>query len=248
MRLDIYLVDRLNIESRTKAQELIKAGKVKVNGQLILKAGHQLQGQEQVAIIDQEILRFVSRGGLKLDGALDRLHFDIKDFVVLDIGQSTGGFTDCCLQRGAQRIVGLDVGSGQLHSKLRNDARVIAFEDLHFRDAVQDAKFFASRPADGFDLVICDVSFISVKSVFPLVKSSLRAGGRYLVLVKPQFECGPSALNRSGLIRDPSLYVELRSSMIAAAESDIGPCIEYFESPVAGKDGNVEFFIFGEKS
>ncbi len=167
---------------------------------------------------------------------------------MLDVGQSTGGFTDCCLAWGAQRVVGLDVGEVQLHSKIKNDSRVQFFEKLNIKDTVKNKEFLMAVPSEGFDLIVCDVSFISLTQVMPHLARFLKSQGEYILLVKPQFECGSENLNKNGIVVNPEVYPALQLRITQAAEKFLGRVLDYFESPVSGKDGNREFFIWGKKN
>ena len=247
MRLDQFLVLHKNIQSRTKAQELIESGQVQVNGKTILKSSWNTSEHDQVDILDADLLKYVSRAGLKLESAFKRLNLDIKNKTVLDIGQSTGGFTDCCLQMGAGQIVGFDVGEQQLHSKLIDHPQVLSFEKSNVKTVLSNANFQKTIPPKGFDLVVCDVSFISLTYCVDLISTVLAAGGYYLLLVKPQFECGEKNLDKNGIVKNPLIYKQVQEKIIEIYQHQVGPCLDYFESGLPGRDGNKEFFIYGHK-
>jgi 23S rRNA (cytidine1920-2'-O)/16S rRNA (cytidine1409-2'-O)-methyltransferase len=187
--------------------------------------------------------RYVSRGGLKLAGALAHTGLEVAGWVCLDVGQSTGGFTDCLLQAGAARVVGVDVGHGQLHPRLRGDPRVLCLEGVNAR-GLGPADLGNARPAGGFDLIVADASFISLTLLLPRFPALLRPGGQVLALVKPQFEVGPEGVGKGGLVRDPALYAGVEEKLRAAC----GYCglrvRDWFDSPIAGGDGNREFFLW----
>ena len=245
MRLDQFLVQHKNIESRTKAQDLILNRNIFVNNKLVIKSSFDVTDLDTVEIQSQEILKYVSRAGLKLEGAIIKLDINLKNTVVLDIGQSTGGFTDCCLQQGAAKIIGFDVGEGQLHQKIKTDSRVTFFEKLNVKNLSMDKSFLAQIPVGGFDLLICDVSFISLQHVVPNIHSYLKINGEYLFLIKPQFECGPENLDKNGIVKKKSTYLKIETEMKNLFNNYFGTALNYFESNIRGKEGNLEFFIYG---
>jgi 23S rRNA (cytidine1920-2'-O)/16S rRNA (cytidine1409-2'-O)-methyltransferase len=200
------------------------------------KAGEDLPDAIELEITDDAELRFVSRGGLKLDGALVRTGIDATGLVCLDVGQGTGGFTDALLQRGASRVVGLDVGHGQLAEKLRGDARVTALEGVNARHL--DA---GALPVPRFDLIVGDLSFISLSLVLPALAPLL--GGTLLMLVKPQFELQPADIGKGGLVKDPAAYARVEARLREACAALHLNVVDWFDSPIAGGDGNREFFL-----
>ena len=246
MRADQMLVSRGLAPTRSAAQRLIAQGAVRWLGargwSVPRKAGDELPEGCEIEITDDAELRWVSRGGLKLDGALAATGLAVAGRVALDVGQSTGGFTDVLLARGAARVVGLDVGHGQLHPRLRADARVTALEGVNARHLVA-ADLGAACPAEGFGFITGDLSFISLALVLPALAPLLAPAGDLLMLVKPQFELQPGQVGKGGIVRDASLYAEVEQR-IRACCADIGlQVIGWHDSPIAGGDGNREFFV-----
>ena len=267
MRADVLLVERGLAPSRTAAQRLIAAGHVfalEGNSRVALSKPSVSVAEDISLEVDASDLdRFVSRGGLKLDGALTHVGLDVTQFFCLDVGQSTGGFTDCLLQRGAAQVVGVDVGHDQLHARLRTDARVRSIEGVNARtlDVANLVELALPRPAsksvnvgsrqsrsyrDGFDLIVADVSFISITKVLPQWRALLAAKGRVLSLVKPQFEVGADNLARGGIVRDVSLYATVEKCIRAACAQAGLRVLDYFDSSITGTDGNREFFLYAE--
>ncbi len=234
-RLDTLLVERGLFESREKARRSVMAGLIEVEGRRIDKPGTAIARQAELRVI-APAEPFVSRGGRKLAAALDHFALDPAGLACLDVGASTGGFTDCLLSRGARRVTALDVGYGLIDARLRADPRVEVIERVNARHLAVDA-----FPAP-FDLVVVDVSFISVVKVVPALLAHLLPGGRLLVLVKPQFEVGRAAVGRGGIVRDEQTRVAVvaeRARELAALGPDL---VGTFDSPVAGTRGNREAF------
>lgn len=242
LRADQLLVARGLAGSRTLAQRLIAAGRVRAGAAPVRKASDALDAHAPLALAPGDEDRYVSRGGLKLAGALAASGFDPAGLHCLDVGQSTGGFTDCLLQAGAARVVGIDVGHGQLHPRLRNHPRVTAIEGVNAR-AVDPAALAALAPGAAFGLVVVDVSFISLALVLPALARLAAPHATLIALVKPQFEVGRSGLDRHGIVRDPSLYAEVRARTEQAAAACGWRPRQWFDSPIAGGDGNREFFV-----
>lgn len=251
-RLDQALVEKGLAASRTRAKDLIEAGQVTVHrrGSPLkpIKASFEVEDGDELEVQAGEIDRYVSRGGLKLRGALEKAGLEVKGMNVLDVGQSTGGFTDCLLQNGAAFVVGIDVGHGQIHERIRGDARVAVLEGLHAKDLPRSVEFAELWKDRAMDLVVVDVSFISLASVLPPLSEVAPAGCRLLALVKPQFEVGPQGLGKGGVVRDPLLYGEVESKIRTSAESAGWKILSYFESSLDGKDGNREFFCHAVKN
>jgi 23S rRNA (cytidine1920-2'-O)/16S rRNA (cytidine1409-2'-O)-methyltransferase len=243
MRADQLLVERGLAASRSQAQRLIAAGARWLDRdgwKPIAKNGDEVPAEAPVELLDLAESRYVSRGGLKLEGALKDSGVDVNGKICLDVGQSTGGFTDCLLQHGAQRVTGVDVGHGQLHAKLRSDRRVVAIEKLNARELT------AQQVGGEFDFVVGDLSFISLTLVLPALMPLLKAGGELLMLVKPQFELQPGQIGKGGVVTDPSLF--------ATVEKRIRDCCDvlglrvhgWYDSAIAGGDGNHEFFVYAD--
>jgi 23S rRNA (cytidine1920-2'-O)/16S rRNA (cytidine1409-2'-O)-methyltransferase len=242
MRADQLLVSRGLAPSRSAAQRLIERGAVQWRGPqgwaVPRKAGDELPADAELQLTDDAELRWASRAGLKLEGALAHTGLDVAGRHCLDVGQSTGGFTDLLLARGAATVTGVDVGHGQLLQRLRDDARVTVLEGVNARH-LQPAQL----PRPRFDLVVGDLSFISLTLVLPALAPLLAPQGELLMLVKPQFELQPAQIGKGGLVKDPDAYVQVRER-IEAACNDAGLTVRgWFDSPIAGGDGNREFFV-----
>ena len=239
LRLDELLVARGLAESRTQAKGLILAGRVWRGTERLDKPGRELPADALVAVAQPP--RFVSRGGEKLAAALEAFHLDFRGAHVLDVGASTGGFTDCALQAGAASVVAIDVGRAQLHARLRADPRVVNIEKLNARRLSS-----AELPRRLFDAVVMDLSFISLRTVLPEAWARLREGGVLVALVKPQFEAGRKEADRGrGVIRDPAVREAALDRVRDFALAGLGgaQAIGTIESPLAGADGNVEFLF-----
>jgi 23S rRNA (cytidine1920-2'-O)/16S rRNA (cytidine1409-2'-O)-methyltransferase len=253
-RIDIYLVEKGFFPSRTKAQDAIKAGSVSLKEgekiRLITIPSELMDDDRPAEILIQKssVDRYVSRAGLKLDRALNFLQLNVEDWNVLDVGISTGGFSDCLLQRGASSIVGIDVGHNQLSLKIKANPRVRLFEGVNAREIHKNENVLKTKPAEGFNLVVVDVSFISLTLVLPSVMQLLHAEGLILALVKPQFEVGPEGLGKNGIVKNEKLYGQVQQKIEECVKSLGGMDIRYFESELEGKDGNKEFFIFFKKA
>jgi 23S rRNA (cytidine1920-2'-O)/16S rRNA (cytidine1409-2'-O)-methyltransferase len=232
-RLDKLMVIRGLVETRTKAQALILAGQVFSKEQRLEKAGLEVLVDIELTI--REPLPYVSRGGLKLAAALDHFQVDVRDLLCLDIGASTGGFTDCLLQRGARRVVALDVGHGQIDWKLRQDPRVEVRENVNARYLRPDE--FSER----FDLVVADVSFISLTRILPVVPALIRPGATIINLIKPQFEVGREEVGRGGIVRDEAAQLRVVGEISRFVETLGWRCVGVIDSPIFGADGNREF-------
>jgi len=240
VRLDALVVARGLAESRAKAQALIMAGDVTVGGQPGAKAGQLCEPDAAVEV--RAAPRFVGRGGLKLEAALDAFGIGVRGMRALDIGASTGGFTDCLLQRGAAEVVALDVGHDQIHWRLRGDARVRVIEGRNAR-LIEPGEF-----GELFDIVVMDVSFISQRLIWPRVAEQLREGGVAISLIKPQFEAGPDEVGRGGVVRDTGVRDRVVSEIRDFAEREIGFKVEgVIESPVEGREGNREYLLCARK-
>ncbi len=237
-RIDRLLVDRGLAETRERAQALILAGYVHVNGQRVDKAGQSVPADARVELTER--LPFVSRGGLKLNAALDHFHIEAAGKTCLDVGASTGGFTDCLLQRGAKRVYAFDVGSGQLDWKLRNDPRVVVREGFNARYLQPE------DVGEPVGIIVCDVSFISVTMILPGLPAVLQAGGEMVILVKPQFEVGRGEVGRGGIVREPKLH-QAACSRVEYAAHELGLRTALMESPITGAEGNKEFLLYATR-
>ncbi|MFO1335312.1 MAG: TlyA family RNA methyltransferase [Piscinibacter sp.] len=242
MRADQLLVQRGLAPSRSAAQRLIAQGAVRWRGPAgwaaPRKAGDELPEGCELQVADDAELRWVSRGGLKLEGALAHCALDVSGKTCLDVGQSTGGFTEVLLARGAAKVVGIDVGHGQLHAKLRGDPRVTALEGVNARHL--DA---AALPLSSFELIVGDLSFISLTLVLPALALLLAEGGELLMLAKPQFELQPADIGRGGIVRDAAAYTRVEQRIRAACAECALDVVDWFASPIRGGDGNNEFFV-----
>ncbi|HAA94238.1 MAG TPA: TlyA family rRNA (cytidine-2'-O)-methyltransferase [Dehalococcoidia bacterium] len=237
IRADRLLVDRGLAESREQAQALIMEGVVYTPSGRVLKAGSTLAGNVDLEVKGR--LPFVSRGGVKLAHALDEFHLDVTGLTGLDVGASTGGFTDCLLQRGAQRVYAVDVGHGQMDYRLRQDSRVVVQEKVNARNP-----FEISEPVD---LVTMDVSFISLTLVIPEAARHLNPGRYILALVKPQFEAEKEQVGRGGVIKDPKVHAAVLGKMVNWAVGQEVRLRNMCRSPIQGDAGNQEFFILLQK-
>jgi 23S rRNA (cytidine1920-2'-O)/16S rRNA (cytidine1409-2'-O)-methyltransferase len=246
LRADQLLVERRLATTRSQAQRLIASGvRWRVGEQAwqaVTKNGDDLPAHAELVLQDNAEARYVSRGGLKLEGALRDSGLQVQGLRCLDVGQSTGGFTDCLLQHGAAQVVGLDVGHSQLHPRLREDARVVCVEHLNARELqVNDARI--PQAELGFDVIVADVSFVSLTKVLPHVLPFLRAHGQCLLLVKPQFELQPADIGKGGLVKDPARYNDVRERMQQACDGLGLTLWGYWPSAIAGGDGNQEFWM-----
>ncbi len=248
LRADQLLVQLGLAPTRSAAQRLIKAGAVLANGHSkpLAKAGEMLPIDTQLTVNDDAELRYVSRGGLKLEGALRPCGWAPQGWQCLDIGSSTGGFADCLLQSGASSVLGVDVGHDQLHTRLRDDPRMLNVEGINAR-ALSRQDFPKECQTRRFDLVVIDVSFISLRLVLPSALNLLESNARLLALVKPQFELGSKALTRLGQARSAQDYDLLRQAIETACSDAGGQVIDYFSSAITGQDGNHEFFLAATK-
>ena len=254
MRLDIYLTENGMCKSRTAAQELIKSGGVSVNGLPCTKPAAQVEEGGTVTLTAAPA-RYVGRGGLKLEAVLEgEPHHDVRGAVCVDIGASTGGFTDCLLQHGAALVFAVDVGTGQLDEGLRADDRVISLEktdirDFSFERLPQELRERLPEGFAGADFVCTDVSFISLRLILPHIYRLLRAGGEAVVLIKPQFEAGRAALGKKGVVSDPRIRERTAVQITQFAQECGFDVICRQDSPITGGDGNHEYLLsLGKRS
>jgi 23S rRNA (cytidine1920-2'-O)/16S rRNA (cytidine1409-2'-O)-methyltransferase len=240
-RLDVLILERGLVKSRTEATSFILTKKVFVNDKIIDKAGEQVDVDSVINIKIDDSSRFVSRGGLKLEKGIKEFKIDLNSKICLDIGASTGGFTDCMLQNGAKKVYSLDVGYGQLDWKIRNDERVVNLEKINFRN--WDGK----ELSDKIDFVSIDVSFISLKNILPNLNNLLEYEFLGIALIKPQFEVGRDKIGKHGVVKEQSYREEainsIKDFMINLDFKILGLC----ESPIKGPAGNVEYLIHFEK-
>ena len=240
-RLDIYLVENGLVSGRDLAKSLIMAGKVYVNNQKADKAGDQVSEKDKVEVRG-ETLKYVSRGGLKLEKAMQVFPIELDNKVAMDIGASTGGFTDCMLQNGAKKVFAVDVGYGQLAWKLRCDERVVNMERTNIRYVT------LSDIGEGLDFASVDVAFISLKLVLPVAKELLKENGEIVALIKPQFEAGREKVGKKGVVRDPAVHREVIETVVSFAQ-DCGFEVLGIEfSPIKGPEGNIEYLMYAKKN
>lgn len=235
MRLDHYLRKTHPSESRHRIQELIRRGSVFVDGIQITKPG-SLVAVDAIITIDSSAIPYVSRAGIKLAHALDYFCIDVTGLIVLDAGLSTGGFSDCLLQRSVHKIFGIDVGHGQVHEKIKKDSRVVVMEKTNLKD-------ITSLP-DTIDMVTLDLSFISVLKVIDVVHTLLRPGGRLVVLIKPQFESGIEHRGKKGIITDVTVHTKVMNDVTEGIIAYGFECKGIIESPIIGGSGNREFLSY----
>ncbi|MBO8163126.1 MAG: TlyA family RNA methyltransferase [Brevibacillus sp.] len=240
-RLDVLLVERGFYETREKAKAAVMAGLVMVNGERCDKPGTKLP-EDAAITVKGDVHPYVSRGGLKLEKALRIFDIDLAGRVMMDIGASTGGFTDCALQHGARKVYAIDVGYGQLAWRLRQDERVVVMERTNFRH-LDPGQFAYERP----DAATIDVSFISLKLILPVLYHFLKEGGDVIALVKPQFEAGKENVGKNGIVRDPDVHKQVLAEITAFASS-LGYAVRGISySPITGGEGNIEFLLHVKK-
>ncbi len=247
MRLDQLLVTQGLARSRTRAQRLIRHGRVSLADQRpLLRPAEKLPLDSPLVVTADPEERYASRAGLKLEALLNHLELRLDDRLVLDVGQSTGGFTDCALQHGAAHVIGIDVGHDQLDPRLREDPRVTCLEGINARDMTQSPalrKVLVRQAPKTLSLAIMDVSFISQTLILPSLAELLSVGGELLSLVKPQFEVGPGKVNAQGIVTDPLLYEEVEKKLRQCCASCGFEVLAWRDSPIAGGDGNREFLL-----
>ncbi len=235
-RLDVYLFENGMAESREKARSIIMSGSVYVNNQKADKAGYSVNDGDNVEVRGKQN-PYVSRGGLKLDKAMSVFDITLNGKVCMDIGASTGGFTDCMLQNGATKVFSVDVGYGQLAWKLRCDERVVNMERTNIRNVTEE------QIGEKLDFASVDVSFISLKHVLPVAKKLLKDGGEMVCLIKPQFEAGREKVGKKGVVRDISVHYEVVENIIALAKEEGFYPSNLDYSPIKGPEGNIEYII-----
>ena len=239
MRVDLYLTENGYAPSRKKAQSLIEEGQVSIDGRIVQKASQQLgDGEHTVEIAQCDEVRYVGRGGLKLEGALDAFGIDASQKIALDIGASTGGFTDCLLQRGAKKVYAVDAGVGQLAKSLLVNPAVVSIEKLNARNILPE-----HIDNTCVDLIVMDVSFISATYIIPQFPALMCETGEAVCLVKPQFEVGRAMIGKGGIVRDKAAHIDAIKRVCASAESVGLSPIALIPSPIEGGDGNREFLL-----
>ena len=241
IRLDVALVEQGFTESREKAKALIMAGIVYVNNQKSDKAGNTIK-PDDVIEVRGETLKYVSRGGLKLEKAVKVFDFSLENAVCADIGASTGGFTDCMLQNGASKVYAIDVGYGQLAWKLRTDERVINLERTNFRYVTRE------QIPDELDFASVDVSFISLSLILPVMRTLLKDGGQAVCLIKPQFEAGKENVGKKGVVRDKNVHIAVIEKIVNLISENNFTLLGLDFSPVKGPEGNIEYLCHIKKS
>ena len=242
MRLDNYLVDVKGIRSRSWAKKLIQDQKVLVNNIPAKKAGVLIEEKDVVDVLED--FKFVSRGGYKLEKALELFDIQVKERICLDVGASTGGFTDCLLQNGARLVYGIDVGSDQMDEKIKNDSRVVCLEKINARmldDLIRTKLLAPFQPQP--NLIVADLSFISLTLVLKAVVNAVAKNAEFIVLIKPQFELGQDALNKRGIVKDNRIRVEALSKIQSFCEQNGWTVKASAQSPIKGGDGNVEYIM-----
>lgn len=236
-RLDVLLVEQGYAESREKARAIIMSGNVYVNGQKEDKAGTSFQEEGLLLEVRGNTLKYVSRGGLKLEKAVGKWPLPLEGSVCMDIGASTGGFTDCMLQNGASKVYSVDVGRGQLAWKLRNHERVVCMEQTNFRHMLRE------DIEDDLDFASVDVSFISLTKILIPARNLLKCGGEMVCLVKPQFEAGREKVGKNGVVREPGVHREVIAKIVDFADSIGFDVLDIDYSPIKGPEGNIEYLL-----
>lgn len=245
MRADLYLFKYGYTESRQKAQNYISCGYVAVDGKVIKNSSTQIDENSDHTVLLETTDKYVSRGGIKLETALDAFGIDVKGAVCIDIGASTGGFTDCLLQHGASSVIAVDAGHGQLHKKLLEDRRVVSFEGVNARElSLERLNSIAGETVNAPDIAVMDVSFISQTMIIPNTAKLLRPGGSFITLIKPQFEAGREALDKKGIVKKAEYrYRAVMRVLLCAFEAGFA-LYGITRSAIAGGDGNIEYLAY----
>lgn len=240
-RLDLALVERGFFPSRERAKATIMAGQVYVNNIKVDKAGYSVKPDDKIDVKD-DALKYVSRGGLKLEKAMEVFPIELDGKICMDVGASTGGFTDCMLQNGAKKVYSVDVGYGQLAWKLRCDERVVNLERTNFRNCTRE------QVPDEIDFASVDVAFISLKIILPVLNTLLKDSASAVCLIKPQFEAGKDKVGKNGVVRDKNVHIEVIKRIISLAYDDGFSVLGLDYSPIKGPKGNIEYLIYLKKS
>ena len=238
MRADVYLAVAGYTKSRKKAQDLIDAGAVKIDGEIIKKSSALINETIEHEVVIEQVFPYVSRGGVKLQAALDAFDINVSMKKAVDVGASTGGFTDCLLQRGASTVIAVDSGADQLNESLRADSRVVSVERFNARELTQE---ITHGPCD---VAVADVSFISQTYIIPPVATVLRDGGIFVSLIKPQFEAGRQALGKNGIVTNSAYRFLAAKRVINCAIENGFDCLGLIRSPIEGGDGNKEYLAY----
>lgn len=235
MRADLYLSEAGYTQSRKKAQDLIDAGAVIIDGEIVKKSSAQINEMVEHNVVIEQVFPYVSRGGIKLQAALDAFNINVSRKKAVDVGSSTGGFTDCLLKRGISRVIAVDSGIGQLHESLLADSRVLSVEHFNARELNLDV-------TEGFcDVAVADVSFISQTYIIPAISRVLNDGGIFVSLIKPQFEAGRQALGKNGIVTNSAYRFLAAKRVISCAVGNGFDCVGLIKSPIDGGDGNREY-------
>ncbi len=240
MRLDVFLVEKGYLTSRTEAKNFIISGKVTVNGRTVAKPAFDVDFSAEI-MIDKFEKRYVSRGGIKLEGAISSFGIDVKNRLCIDVGASSGGFTDCLLQHGASHVISVDSGSGQIATSLREDERVTVIENYNAR--YMDPSHFKFTPS----IAVMDVSFISSTYIIPSVYSVLSSESDFICLIKPQFEVGREGLSKGGIVKDIKIREKAKEKVVKFAEEHGFRTVSIIDSPITGGDGNIEYLAHFRK-
>ena len=238
MRLDTYLTDNGMCKSRTKAQELIKKSIVSVNGSVVTKSSYEIYDGDSVTILESDEFSFVGRGGNKLEHTFGNFNYSVEGKVCLDIGASTGGFTQCLLLHGAERVYAVDSGKGQLDAGLASDKRVVSIEGFNARNLTTDV-----LDGNKMDCVVMDVSFISQKLLYPAILSVAKRGADVITLIKPQFEAGKQYIGKKGIVKDEKVRKRVIDDIAEFATASGFEYITHIDSPITGGDGNKEYLL-----
>ena len=242
MRIDKYLFENGYAQSRQKAREIIEAGMVYVDKKQITKPSYDLDPETKEIEVTGKPYEYVSRGGVKLEGALDHFKVEVNGLVAADIGSSNGGFTDCLLRRGAKKVFAIDSGTNQLHESLRNNEKVVVMENFNAR--ALDLESLGER----VDIAVCDLSFISQKYIYIPLTKILKDGGLFVSLIKPQFEAGREYLSKNGIVKDKKIHKRVIEALVSEAAGSKLYCRGVITSPIQGGDGNVEYLALFEFS
>jgi len=236
-RIDVIIKEKYNF-SREYSKELILNGKVKADGKVIFKPGLKIDEYSEIKIDKDSYMKYVGRGGLKFEDAIKKFNLDLKGKICIDVGASTGGFTDCMLQNGAKKVYAIDVGSNQLSEKLKNDKRVIPIENTNIKniskDCIDEDISFAS----------VDVSFISITKVLPYIKNIIKKDAEIVALVKPQFEAGKENINKNGIVKNPKVHIKVLNKIYDFCNDNGFYMLNMSYSPIKGSSGNIEYFIY----